>query len=45
LGAWSTKALAEQERDRLVALNPEKPLYTRHAIEIDEAPLDEAWTP
>lgn len=45
LGAWSTKELAEQERDRLVALDAVKPLYARYIIGIDEKPLDEPWPP
>lgn len=43
LGAWSTQALAEQERDRLVALDQAKPLYARYIYETEEQPLDEPW--
>jgi hypothetical protein len=44
LGAWSTQASAEHERDRLLALDAAKPLHARYIIEIDEQPLDEPWT-
>lgn len=43
LGVWSTRELAEQERDRLLAAQATQRTYGRDLIEIEEQPLDEPW--
>lgn len=41
LGAWSTQALAEQERDRLIRIDALKKFPSIY--EIEDVPLDEPW--